>query len=158
MQQVHSGRSYELVGFDLIVSEDFRVWLLEVNEMPAMSSQSPDAKQIYRAALRDTIRVVLQEPSEDEFFALLMDEPPLDFAAPRLSPNLLVQGIGYHMLDSGARPKTPMPGACLTRKPSVKDFLDRIRVHRAKVRAELEREEAMREASLRGPRRASKSC
>lgn len=35
--QMHKGRrkeSFELLGFDFIIDEDFRVWLLEVNTNP----------------------------------------------------------------------------------------------------------------------------
>ena len=37
---------FELLGFDIILDNDFNPWLLEVNSLPSLSSSSPFDKQI----------------------------------------------------------------------------------------------------------------
>ncbi len=49
---------FELYGFDILVDENLRPWLLEVNVLPSLSSSSPMDKQIKTTLLCDVFNIV----------------------------------------------------------------------------------------------------
>jgi len=49
---------YELFGFDIIIDQNFKPWLLEVNVLPSLSSSSPMDKYIKTLLLSDTFYLV----------------------------------------------------------------------------------------------------
>jgi len=50
--------SFELYGYDLMIDEDFRPWLIEVNSSPDMSKNAPILKKIVFEAVDDLVGVV----------------------------------------------------------------------------------------------------
>ena len=49
---------FELYGFDILVDENLKPWLIEVNVMPSLSSSSPMDKQIKTSLLSDIFNMV----------------------------------------------------------------------------------------------------
>ena len=50
---------FELFGFDFILDEDFRVWLLEVNTNPYLGTPSEHLKKLVPQMLNDMMKIVL---------------------------------------------------------------------------------------------------
>jgi len=53
----YKGQCYEVYGFDVIIDENFRPWLLEVNVAPSLSSSSPYDKMVKTILLSDTLHL-----------------------------------------------------------------------------------------------------
>ena len=51
--------SFELFGFDLMIDEDFNMWLIEVNSSPAMDYSTPVTERLVKIVLEDAIKVVV---------------------------------------------------------------------------------------------------
>lgn len=49
---------FEIYGFDILIDQTFRPWLLEVNVSPSLSSSSPMDKYIKTLLLSDTFYLV----------------------------------------------------------------------------------------------------
>ncbi len=58
----HKNICFELYGFDILVDENLRPWLLEVNVQPSLSSSSPLDKQIKTTLLSDVFSIVRVVP------------------------------------------------------------------------------------------------
>lgn len=55
-----SGRnSFELFGFDFLIDEDFRVWLLEVNTNPYLGTPNDYMRNLVPQMLNDMFKIVL---------------------------------------------------------------------------------------------------
>lgn len=54
----HPDNCFELYGFDVLVDEDLKPWLLEVNLSPSMQADSPLDKQIKSSLLSDAFNLV----------------------------------------------------------------------------------------------------
>lgn len=50
---------FELFGFDLMVDDDFSMWLIEVNSSPAMDYSTPVTEKLVKIVLEDTVKVVV---------------------------------------------------------------------------------------------------
>ena len=50
---------FELFGFDLMVDDDFNMWLIEVNSSPAMDYSTAVTEKLVKLVLEDTIKVVV---------------------------------------------------------------------------------------------------
>jgi len=57
-QTKHRNVCFELYGFDIILDEKLKPWLLEVNVCPSLSSSSPFDKQIKTMLLSDVLHLV----------------------------------------------------------------------------------------------------
>jgi tubulin polyglutamylase TTLL2 len=55
---------FELMGFDIIVDDKLKPWLLEVNSSPAMSMDGPADKKVKPDLLRETFQMINFEPFE----------------------------------------------------------------------------------------------
>lgn len=55
---VHCANCFELYGFDVLVDEDLKPWLIEVNLSPSMLAESPLDQQVKSAVLSDTFNLV----------------------------------------------------------------------------------------------------
>lgn len=53
---------FELFGFDLMVDDDFNMWLIEVNSSPAMDYSTPVTTKLVKMVLEDVIKVVVDYP------------------------------------------------------------------------------------------------
>ena len=52
--------SFEFFGYDFMVDEDLRVWLIEVNSSPSMETKDqPVLRRLVKAALTDLPKVVI---------------------------------------------------------------------------------------------------
>lgn len=52
------GQCYEIYGFDILVDNALRPWLLEVNVLPSLSSSSPFDKHVKSMLLSDTLHLI----------------------------------------------------------------------------------------------------
>ena len=59
---------FELYGFDILIDQDLRPWLLEVNISPSLSSSSPLDKVIKTALLTDVFNTVGVVPYDRKKF------------------------------------------------------------------------------------------
>lgn len=61
---IHSNNCFELYGFDILVDQDLKPWLLEVNLSPSMVADSPLDRQVKSAVLSETFNLVgISHPS-----------------------------------------------------------------------------------------------
>jgi tubulin monoglycylase TTLL3/8 len=55
--------SFEFFGYDFMVDEDLRVWLIEVNSSPSMETKNqPVLQHLVRTALTDLAKVIIDYP------------------------------------------------------------------------------------------------
>ena len=52
------GQAFEIYGFDVLIDNQLKPWLLEVNVAPSLSSSSPYDKQVKSTLLRDVLHLV----------------------------------------------------------------------------------------------------
>ena len=50
---------FELFGFDFLLDEDFRVWLIEVNYNPFLGTPNDYMKQLVPKMIEDMLKIVL---------------------------------------------------------------------------------------------------
>lgn len=50
---------FELFGFDLMIDDDFNMWLIEVNSSPAMDYSTHVTEKLVKMVLEDTIKVIV---------------------------------------------------------------------------------------------------
>jgi tubulin polyglutamylase TTLL2 len=56
--------AFELMGFDIMIDQNNKPWLLEVNSSPAMSMDGAADSRVKPELLRDTFRLLDFEPQE----------------------------------------------------------------------------------------------
>lgn len=54
----HKGQCFEIYGFDVLIDQNLKAWLLEVNVAPSLSSSSPFDKYVKSMLLSDTLHLV----------------------------------------------------------------------------------------------------
>ena len=54
--------SFEFFGYDFMVDEDLRVWLIEVNSSPSMDQGTPTTERLVQMVLTDLPKVILDYP------------------------------------------------------------------------------------------------
>lgn len=65
---------FEILGFDVMVDEDLKPWLLEVNTFPSLSSSSPYDKRVKTQLIADTLTLVGFLPFDHELIERLTKE------------------------------------------------------------------------------------
>lgn len=68
MNPNHRKNHFELFGYDFLVDEDFRVWLIEVNTNPYLGTPNEYMRYLVPAMIDEMFRIVLDPiypPSED---------------------------------------------------------------------------------------------
>ena len=58
---INDDRCFELYGFDVMIDEDMKPWLIEVNSSPSMSANTPSDYQTKLALLEDTFTILDME-------------------------------------------------------------------------------------------------
>jgi hypothetical protein len=51
---------FELLGFDFLIDEDFRTWLLEVNNNPFLGIQNPNHQILMHNMMNSLFEIVLE--------------------------------------------------------------------------------------------------
>lgn len=66
----HRKNHFELFGFDFMVDEDFRVWLIEVNTNPYLGQPNQWTKQFVPAMVDELLQIVLDPlyPPRDSYY------------------------------------------------------------------------------------------
>jgi tubulin polyglutamylase TTLL4 len=57
-QNKYRNQCYEIYGFDVLIDNNLRPWLLEVNVLPSLSSSSPFDKHVKSMLLSDTLHLI----------------------------------------------------------------------------------------------------
>ena len=55
---------FELFGFDIMIDNKYKPWLLEVNSSPAMAMDGPADSKVKPDLIKDTLRLIDFEPYE----------------------------------------------------------------------------------------------
>ena len=53
-----SDKCFQILGFDIILDEKLKPWLLEVNQTPSFATESPLDDKIKSELIRDTLALV----------------------------------------------------------------------------------------------------
>jgi hypothetical protein len=66
----HRRNHFELFGFDFLIDEDFRVWLIEVNSNPYIGMPNKWAKEAVPKMMDEALNIVLDPiyPPRDEYY------------------------------------------------------------------------------------------
>lgn len=66
----HRKDAFELFGYDFMIDEDFRVWLIEVNTNPYLGSPNKWTKQFVADMIDEMLQIVLDPiyPPIDNYF------------------------------------------------------------------------------------------
>jgi len=88
--------SFELVGFDFLVDENFKVWLLEINCSPDLSYSTETTEKLVKKMFPDLVKVLL----DLENF-IFRDSRPMRKWGPKLLANL--DSGNFSLLKSVAR-------------------------------------------------------
>jgi hypothetical protein len=64
--QKYRNTCFELYGFDILIDEDLKPWLLEVNILPSLSSSSPMDKKIKTSLMCDILTLIGIKPFKPE--------------------------------------------------------------------------------------------
>jgi len=54
--------SFELLGFDILLDEDMKPWLLEVNSYPSFAVDGEVDKIVKTKLIRDCLKIVMLRP------------------------------------------------------------------------------------------------
>lgn len=54
--------SFEFLGYDFMVDEQLKVWLIEVNSSPSMDKSTPVTDRLVKLVLSDVPKVILDYP------------------------------------------------------------------------------------------------
>jgi len=54
----YRANAFELVGFDILIDSNFKVWLLEVNHTPSLSPHTELENKLKRVMIRDLLQLV----------------------------------------------------------------------------------------------------
>ena len=57
---VHRKNSFELLGYDLMIDENFKVWLIEINVSPDLSHSTPITTKIVQNSLQDILNYKIE--------------------------------------------------------------------------------------------------
>lgn len=68
---VHRASSFELFGYDFMVDQDLKVWLIEVNSSPDLSYSTSTTRQMVKSMIEDMMAVVV----DVEKFGSRLDRP-----------------------------------------------------------------------------------
>jgi len=49
---------FQILGFDILLDNDLKPWLLEVNQTPSFNDDTPVDKQVKGALIEDTLRLI----------------------------------------------------------------------------------------------------
>ena len=80
MNPNHRKNVYELFGFDFLLDEDFRIWLIEVNYNPYLGTPNAFMKDLVPKMINDMLKIVLDpvippqteyEPDRENDFELI---------------------------------------------------------------------------------------
>ena len=75
--------SFELFGFDFLIDEDFRIWLIEINTNPFLGTPNKDMVKLVPQMVNDMCKIVIDpvfqpetppDNAEDNGFELIYRE------------------------------------------------------------------------------------
>jgi hypothetical protein len=51
--------AFELFGFDFLIDEDFRIWLIEINTNPFLGTPNKDMIKLVPQMINDMVKIVI---------------------------------------------------------------------------------------------------
>ena len=94
--------SFEFFGYDFMVDEDLRVWLIEVNSSPSMETKNqPVLQHLVKTALHDLAKVIVDYPKQkktDTGGFLLVHRAKTEIQRPKESMNCDLKVNGRSIL------------------------------------------------------------
>ena len=125
MNPNHRSNVYELFGFDFLLDEDFRIWLIEVNYNPYLGTPNEYMKNLVPRMINDMLKIVLDpvippqtehEPERENDFELIYRDanskhgPPVNvrraysldlvYPIPELKPQIGVPKVTPQLIPS----------------------------------------------------------
>lgn len=70
MQMTYQPCSFEVFGYDILLDENLRPWLLEVNASPSLARENPLDNRVKDAMIQDTVKLI--DPAPFDRKALLV--------------------------------------------------------------------------------------
>mmetsp|Transcript_46291 Transcript_46291/g.107683 ORF Transcript_46291/g.107683 Transcript_46291/m.107683 type:complete len:937 (+) Transcript_46291:150-2960(+) len=106
---VHESNCFELYGFDVLVDENLKPWLLEVNLSPSMQAESPLDWQIKSSLLSDTFNLVgIGRADAKAIAAARLRSKLLQIRRQAYGDNdLLRTGFRHHPAEGTSSPEEP---------------------------------------------------
>jgi len=92
---MHRPNSFELFGYDFMIDEDLKVWLIEVNSSPDLSYSTSTTKGLVKSMIEDMMAVVV----DVEKFGVKMERPKKKWGSCRL------QSGAFELLEPAKRRK-----------------------------------------------------
>lgn len=75
---INDKHCFECYGYDIIIDDELKPWLVEVNASPSLTSTTTDDRKMKSRLIRDVFELVVpgdaESPSESNYFELLVDE------------------------------------------------------------------------------------
>ena len=65
---------FQILGFDIMIDKHFRPWLIEVNQSPSFSTDSPLDYEVKKNVLRDAIQMLDMSQERRENYIRLRNE------------------------------------------------------------------------------------
>ena len=116
MQDIVNNRknSFEFFGYDFMVDEDLRVWLIEVNSSPSMETKNqPVLQHLVKTALTDLAKVIIDYPKKkntDTGGFQLVHRAKCEIQRPKESMHCDLKVNGKAILPDHSRIPPAIPG------------------------------------------------
>ena len=65
---VHGSRAFEVLGFDILVDQALKPWLIEVNTLPSFATESAVDRDVKHGLIEQTLRIVQAKPTDQQAF------------------------------------------------------------------------------------------
>jgi tubulin polyglutamylase TTLL9 len=120
---INDKHSFELYGYDILLDDEFNVWMLEANASPSLTASTPDDYNIKFALIDDALSIIDMEG--------------------KMSGNEIQVG-GFDMIYNG-KPVVPPPESVMTNK--LGSYCDRTRVHKQQATHKRKKNQKAQKAS-----------
>jgi len=65
---VQGSRAFEILGFDILIDQALKPWLIEVNTLPSFATESPVDRHVKQDLIEQTLRAVQAQASDKQSF------------------------------------------------------------------------------------------
>eukprot|EP00392_Amoebophrya_sp_AT5.2_P011129 g11204.t1 len=100
-RSTHRKNSMELFGYDFMLDEDLKTWLIEVNSSPAMDYSTPVTTPLVKKVMEDLAKVVVDKDAESTGEWELVYQGSCALRKPTFLGKLDVQGKAIPIIPTG---------------------------------------------------------